>query len=95
MVTRHRRTGLVVSKPRNSQGDKPGTATIRPFAPAQGATTFISYYSEGVHAPVHLDYLVNGRLLLFAYSALFDRAFVPYAGPDEAPDFEPEDYPIH
>lgn len=36
----------------------------------------------------------RGEALLRGYARSFVQSFVPYGGPDEAPGFEPEDYPV-
>ena len=45
--------------------------------------------------PVEVSYFVEGRLLLAVYATFADRFLTAYTGPDDAPTFEPEDYPLH
>ena len=44
--------------------------------------------------PVEVSLYVEGKMLMTAYSAIAQRFFTAYAGPDEAPEFDPDDYPI-
>ncbi len=65
----------------------PALANPQYFPPTRPTT-------EAKQISPQISFYLAGRQLITAYAAFVEQFMQPYAGADEMPAFEPEDYPV-